>query len=130
MLPTIRVEEVWYYMPADVRKPDEVAREGQGGVTQAAFEHIKNGVMAETTAILVANGVRAELWGHDLVKDYMLMQVAARILRRIRVYQEVANSLFADSNIRLRNFLEGVVGIAPDVGEGRGVDEKPLLPPF
>ncbi|ABU96924.1 hypothetical protein [Thermus phage P23-45] len=130
MLPEVSVDEVWYYMPAEVRRPEEVVREGQGGVSLAAFRHIKNGVMAEAASHLKANGVPEGLWNHELIRDYILMQIAARILRRVRAYQELADSLFADSNIKLRAFLEGVAQVAPDVGTGDWVEDEAILPPF
>ncbi len=130
MLPEVGVDEVWYYMPADVRRPEEVVREGQGGVTLAAFRHIKEGVKAEAVSVLRANGVPEAIWDHPLVRDYIILQIAARVLRRVRAYQELADSLFADSNIKLRSFMEGVAGIAPDAGTGDWVEEPSILPPF
>lgn len=127
MLPDVEVERVYRYIPGEVRRPDEVTREGQGGVTMAGFNQLVEGVKAETYAHLTANNVPQELWQHTLIREYMEMQVAARILRRIRSYQEVADSLFADSNIKLRTFFEGVANIPMDVGIGQSIDDTPLL---
>ena len=128
MLPNVGVEQVWYYLPAEVRKPEEVVREGQGGVTLPAFNHIMQGVRAEAAAHLSTNGIPVTLWSHSLLQDYIAMQVAARILRRIRSYQELANSLFADSNIKLRAFMESEAQVAPDAGMGEDYSEEPVLP--
>lgn len=130
MLPEIEVERVFRYIPGEVRRPDETTREGQGGVTMAGFNQLVEGVKAETYAHLKANEVPQELWDHVLLKEYMEMQTAARILRRIRAFQELADSLFADSNIKLRAFLEGVANTPPDVGLGDSVDYDPLLDDF
>lgn len=127
MLPDIDVERVYRYIPGEVRRPDEVTREGQGGVTMAGYNQLAEGVKAETYAHLSSNGVPSDLWGHILIREYMEMQVAARILRRIRAFQELADSLFADSNIKLKTFFSGVANIPLDVGTGSSVDDTPLL---
>ena len=52
----------------------------------------------------------------------MELCVAARVLRRMKVYQDMVDSLFADANIKLNLFLAGFAGIAEDIGPVAAVE--------
>ena len=107
---------VWSHMPDRVRRPAETLRDGDGGVSQSTYDRLNASHKLETEARLRKEGVSITLWGHLLVADYMEMCLAARICRRLRTYQELADSLFADANIKLNLFLEGFAGVAEDIG--------------
>lgn len=119
---TITVEGVWLHMPVGIKLPDQVTADGQQGVTANTYQRIADGVEVELSARLAGLQVTDEdLLEHDLLNEAACMWVAARILRKLRTYQEIADSLFADANIKLRVFLENLAGVSEDVGTGATV---------
>jgi hypothetical protein len=111
---TLTEDGVWTHLVADLKRPISVTEDGKGGVTVDTFNRLKAGVVVEFTVRCQVAGVDVALYEHPLLIDAMEIQLAARILRRLRVYQEVADSLFADANIKWRLFLEGVAGVSED----------------
>lgn len=133
---TVSEEGVWLYIPTDLPKPS-AAPDRAGNVGQAEYDRLKNGVLIELEVRFHSAGIPQDLWQHTLVRDAAEMMIAARILRRIRTYQDVSDSLFADANVKLRLFFEGVAGKSENgtgiemliIGE-EGVDraQQPWLP--
>lgn len=103
---TLDVAAVYSHIPANLRMPGEVNRDGEQGITQATYDKIVGDSLVELEAQLDMLGVPEELRQHPLLVSYMELVSAARITRRLRIHQETADSLFADANIRLRLFLE------------------------
>jgi hypothetical protein len=119
---------VMAYIPQDVLDPDDVLRDGQGGVTRATYNRIVATTLTELTARLNLEGVESQYRTHALLRDVVDLLVAARICRRMRVHQETADSLFADANIKLRLFFEAVAGVVEGEGELALVgDDEPSL---
>lgn len=100
---------VWFHIPADIPLPSQ-APDRPGAIRAAEFERLKSGVLTELAVRFTRSQAEEAHWGHDLVRDASEMLVAARILRRVRSYQEIADSLFADANVKIRLWFEGVVG--------------------
>lgn len=105
---TLTEDGVWAHLVADLKRPNEVTKDGQGGITRETYERLEQSVIVEFTARCTLARVPESLRDHPLLKDAMELQLAARILRRLRAYQEVADSLFADANIKWRLFLEAI----------------------
>ena len=122
LLGIILEDNVWTNLPENILRPSVVQVDGKGGVTNYAYERLLKSQLLETEARLRKEGVEQALWSHDLVTEYMEMCVAARILRRMRNYQEIADSLFADANMKLNLFLEGFAGVAEDIGPVAAVE--------
>lgn len=122
LLGNITVEGVWVNLPENVMTPERVTVDGKGGVTESTFARFIASQHLETEARLRKEGVEQTLWGHPLVTEYMEMCVAARVLRRMRNYQEIVDSLFADANIKLNLFLSGFANIAEDIGPVAAVE--------
>lgn len=109
-------DHVFSNLPEQVQRPNIVQQDGRGGVTEYSFARLIASQLLETEARLRKEGVDPALWGHTLVTEYMEMCVAARVLRRMKQFQEMVDSLFADANIKLNLFLEGFAGVAEDIG--------------
>jgi hypothetical protein len=107
---------VFAHVVADLERPYKVDQDGRAGITQGTYDRLEQGVKTEFAARLYMAGVPSNLHEHALLVDAMELQLAARILRRLRVYQEVADSLFADSNVKWRLFLEAIAGVTEDGG--------------
>lgn len=121
-LTAVLEQNVFLALPENVRKPDMVLEDGKGGVTRYAYDRLVRSQLLETEARLRKEGVETALWSHELVTEYMELCIGARVLRRIKVYQELADSLFADANIKLNLFLEGFAGVAEDIGPVSAVE--------
>lgn len=115
----ISEDGVYTHVVADISRPSDVAQDGRGGVTQDTYNRLRIGVGVEFAARLHMAQVDPVLFDHPLLIDAMELQLAARILRRLRTYQEVADSLFADANIKWRLFLEAVAQTTED---GNAID--------
>lgn len=112
----ISEDGVFTHVVADINRPDEVQQDGRGGVTTATYNRLKAGVEVEFQARLLLAQVDPALYDHPLLIDAMEIQLAARLLRRLRTFQEVADSLFADANIKWRLFLEAIAQTTEDGG--------------
>lgn len=118
----ITEDGVFSHMPDKTRRPADTPRDGDGGVSASTYARMVASQLLETEARLRKEGVEQTLWEHLLVQDFMEMCLAARICRRLRTYQELADSLFADANIKLNLFLEGFAGVAEDIGPAQAVE--------
>lgn len=118
----ILIGNVWMNLPETVMTPERVQVDGKGGVTLDTFNRLVRSQKLETEARLRKEGVEQDLWGHEMVTEYMELCVAARVLRRMRNYQEMVDSLFADANIKLNLFLSGFANIAEDIGPVAAVE--------
>lgn len=122
------ISGVYSHIPANLRPPEDVNVDGQAGITESTYALIQNNTLVELGANLDVYEVPVSLRDHPLLNSAAEMFIAARILRRIRTYQEVADSLFADANVQLRLFYQAVAKIVPDVespelvyGEGASI---------
>ena len=112
-------DKTYIHIPTDIKKPAEVASDGRGGVTLETFNSLAISQQVELEVRLTLAGVPETLWEHALLREAAEMMVAARILRRLRTFQEVGDSLFADANIKLRLFFSGVANVSE---EGSGME--------
>lgn len=111
-------EQVFSLLPFDMRRPEQVSADGQGGVTRKTFDYLTDSVEAEILVRLEAAGVSRSLYSHSLVRDAANLLVAAQITRKNKAYIESANSFFADANIKLRLFFDNVVGYSESYSAG------------
>lgn len=124
------LDDVWVHMPdPKIKRPPDVSP-GQPGVDEFSYNRIHRSTMLELQARMRANQVPEEHWDNELLNDAFSMMVCARMLRRMRSYQEVADSLFADANIKIRLFMEGVVGIVEDAGTIETVSTESTVSPW
>lgn len=121
-LGTVTVQNVWTNLPENILIPERVQVDGKGGVTEYSFGRLVTSQLLETEARLRKEGVELALWGHAMILEYMELCVAARVLRRMKVYQDIVDSLFADANIKLNLFLAGFAGVAEDIGPVAAVE--------
>lgn len=114
---------VWAVLPFDIHPPDEVRADGNGGVTRATYELLVTSVETEITVRLDAAGIipSSPLRRHALVRDAANLLVAAQICRKLKSFQDQANSLFADANIKLRLFFLNVAGYSEGQASGEVV---------
>lgn len=125
---TVTEAGVLAYIPSDVKAPDDVMRDGQGGVTRETYDRVVASTITEMTARLDLEGVDSSFRDHSLLNDVLELLVAARLTRKLRVHQETADSLFAEANMKLRLFFEGVVGTTEGEGEISLVgDDEPTI---
>jgi len=107
----VTVSGVLSYVPIELKAPEEVTRDGQGGVSEETYFKLVNNTTVELDARLNMESVPAALRNHELLNDVAELLVAARICRRMRIHQETADSLFAEANMKLRLFFESVAGV-------------------
>lgn len=103
-------DQVFSLLPFDMRRPDQVTADGQGGVTRRTFDYLTNSVEAELLVRIESAGVSRTLYGHPLLRDAANLLVAAQIARKNKAFIDSANSFFADANIKLRLFFDNVAG--------------------
>ncbi|GAA5500463.1 hypothetical protein Dxin01_00184 [Deinococcus xinjiangensis] len=108
---------VWAWLPFDVYKPDQVQQDGQRGVTRPTYDYLLDSVETEMSVRLDRAGVPAAKRRHKLLTDAANLFMAAQVARKLKSYQEFANSAFADANIKFRLFLE-TVGASEGQAEG------------
>lgn len=114
---TVTVAGVMSYIPGELKFPEDVVRDGQGGVSLETYNRIVANTLVELEARLDLEGIDASYRDHALLNDVAELLVAARITRRLRIHQETADSLFADANMKLRLFYEAVAGIVEGQGD-------------
>jgi hypothetical protein len=113
----VMVAGVRAYIPMELQHPDDVEKDGQGGVTRDTYDRIVYNTKVELRARLDFEGVAMVHRDHDLLNDVAELLVAARICRRMRIHQETADSLFAEANMKLRIFYESIAGVIEGEGE-------------
>lgn len=109
---------VFSVLPFGIKSPDDVRIDGEQGVTRETYTRLLDSVETEITVRLDAGRVPTQLRRHKLIVQAADRLMAAQIARKMKSYQELANSLFADANIKLRLFFESVHG-TPE-GQARG----------
>lgn len=113
-------DQIFSLMPFDMRRPEQVAADGQGGVTRRTFDYLVESVETEILVRLETAGVPVNLYTHGLIRDAANLLVAAQISRKNKAYLDTANSYFADANVKLRLFFDNVAGyseVYPSGGE-------------
>lgn len=100
---------VFALLPFDMKRPLDVLKDGQGGVTQATWDSLLEDVETEMQVRLDAEGVPAPERSHQLIVGAANRFLAAQVCRKNKVYQEQANSFFADANIKLKLFFQKVM---------------------
>ena len=98
--------------PFSLLPPAQVSRDGDGGVTEATWDRLRETVDVELEVRLQAAGVISTLWRHKLVLHAANLLMSAQICRRMQAYQETANSYFAEANVKLRLFFDKVAKVS------------------
>lgn len=116
-------EGVTSVLPFNMKRPDEVRIDGEQGVTRPTYDLLLDSVETEITVRLDSAGVTASMRRHKLITQAADRLMAAQIARKMKTFQDLANSLFAEANVKLRLFFDGVHGTS----EGREKLAAPLV---
>lgn len=107
---TISEDYVFALLPFDVKRPADVRVDGQGGITPATYAMLVDSVMTELEVRLTKGAVPTAQQEHKLLQQAGALLVAGAICRKLKTYQDQANSMFADANVKIRLFFDGVMG--------------------
>ena len=115
----ITEQEVFGRLPFQIRPPAQVTQDGSGGIMASTWMMLSSSVETEIEVRLSAAGL-AQV-EHPLIRDAANLMMAAQVCRRIQAYKEMADSYFAEANVKLRLYFDKVARVSEDQGAAQMV---------